>query len=478
MLNLVEMRELRTHSDRRSGGISHDFIRPLFVLSDAFIIVCASVLGNAVYWYIVEGKSDLDTYAGIGLFSAIGYSFAASYFQLYQPHEFVRPRVEYEAIFASWLFVILLLSVFFFLMKLGSQISRGSIICFSTIAISSLVLWRVVAKRIIRKQMSAGTIRGRRALVVGTSDELVSISSDYLLAQHGIDEAARVVMIERELHGPNSSMMREAVNLARTIQADEVIVALPWGNTRLIENVRDEFKVLPLRVRLAPDRFVRSLMVRRSTADLQSQLIDIISAPLSRTDQFFKRCIDIIGATAAILMLSPFMAVTALLVRLDVGAPAIFRQRRRGFNGQEFVIYKFRTMRAMEDGQKIIQAKRNDPRVTRLGVLLRRFSIDELPQLFNVLKGQMSLVGPRPHPVALDNEYSAQIGDYAFRHHVKPGITGLAQVQGLRGETKHLEQMKNRIELDIKYIDDWSLWLDVGILARTFIAVFSSPNAY
>jgi exopolysaccharide biosynthesis polyprenyl glycosylphosphotransferase len=178
------------------------------------------------------------------------------------------------------------------------------------------------------------------------------------------------------------------------------------------------------------------------------------------------------------LILLPLLAVVALAVRFDGPGPVIFRQRRRGFNGQEFVIYKFRTMRVAEDGLRIIQATRGDPRVTKLGELLRRSSIDELPQLFNVLRGEMSLVGPRPHALAHDDEYGAQISDYAFRHHVKPGITGLAQVAGLRGETKQLDQMKRRIDLDIKYVDNWSLWLDLQILGRTFFAVISSPNAY
>jgi undecaprenyl-phosphate galactose phosphotransferase/putative colanic acid biosynthesis UDP-glucose lipid carrier transferase len=240
--------------------------------------------------------------------------------------------------------------------------------------------------------------------------------------------------------------------------------------------VRGKFKALPLRVRLLPDRFARSLMGRRS--EQQLQLIDIIRAPLSRTDRLLKRCIDVVVAVATILILLPLLAVVALAVRFDGPGPVIFRQRRRGFNGQEFVIYKFRTMRVAEDGLRIIQATRGDPRVTKLGELLRRSSIDELPQLFNVLRGEMSLVGPRPHALAHDDEYGAQISDYAFRHHVKPGITGLAQVAGLRGETKQLDQMKRRIDLDIKYVDNWSLWLDLQILGRTFFAVISSPNAY
>jgi Undecaprenyl-phosphate glucose phosphotransferase len=471
----VASRAFHDPASRRQKGLTHDSLRPLFMLSDACIVVSASVIGNAVYQRIISGDSDLGTYAGLGLFSGVGYLLAAHYFQLYQSREFVRPRVEFERIFVAWAFMIFLLSAFFFLMKFGSQVSRGSIICFVVIALPSLVVWRRWAKRIIRNEVRAGTIRGRRALLIGTADELLSITRHHLLTQYGVEEAERIILPSQRC-AKQEGAAHAAVYLARSMDADELIVALPWGDTRLLEIVRGKFKALPLRVRLLPDRFTRSLMGRRS--EQQLQLIDIIRAPLSRTDRLLKRCIDVVVAVATILILLPLLAVVALAVRFDGPGPVIFRQRRRGFNGQEFVIYKFRTMRVAEDGLRIIQATRGDPRVTKLGELLRRSSIDELPQLFNVLRGEMSLVGPRPHALAHDDEYGAQISDYAFRHHVKPGITGLAQVAGLRGETKQLDQMKRRIDLDIKYVDNWSLWLDLQILGRTFFAVISSPNAY
>ena len=168
-----------------------------------------------------------------------------------------------------------------------------------------------------------------------------------------------------------------------------------------------------------------------------------------------------------LLCLSPMLAMTAAAIKLSSAGPAIFRQRRRGFNGRPFVIYKFRTMNVLEDGEVIRQATKQDDRVTPIGRVLRQSSIDELPQLFNVLKGDMSLVGPRPHAMAHDDEYGAAIANYAYRQHVKPGLTGLAQVNGCRGETVHLDQMKKRIDYDLWYVDNWSLLLDLQILART-----------
>jgi exopolysaccharide biosynthesis polyprenyl glycosylphosphotransferase len=185
-------------------------------------------------------------------------------------------------------------------------------------------------------------------------------------------------------------------------------------------------------------------------------------------ERFAKRASDVAFAATALALLTPLMLLVALAVKLDSPGPIIFRQRRTGLNGRAFFIYKFRTMAVMEDGRRIIQARQGDPRVTRAGRLLRQSSIDELPQLFNVLKGDMSLVGPRPHAVAHDDQYRTVIANYACRHFVKPGMTGWAQVNGLRGEA---EDMERRIDLDLWYIENWSYGLDFRIIWRTCFEV-------
>jgi undecaprenyl-phosphate galactose phosphotransferase/putative colanic acid biosynthesis UDP-glucose lipid carrier transferase len=194
-------------------------------------------------------------------------------------------------------------------------------------------------------------------------------------------------------------------------------------------------------------------------------------APLNAFERAVKRTLDVVGSMTAILFLWPLFLIAAIAVKLDSGGPIIFQQRRTGFNGKEFVIFKFRTMTVLEDGPAITQACRGDLRATRVGKFLRRSSIDELPQLFNVLNGDMSLVGPRPHAVAHDREYKAHIADYGFRHHIKPGITGWAQVNGLRGETRSVEKMTERVKLDLWYINHWSLGFDIKILVRTCFEV-------
>lgn len=187
---------------------------------------------------------------------------------------------------------------------------------------------------------------------------------------------------------------------------------------------------------------------------------------------------DVGLALLALMFFLPIMVLTAVAVRLDSPGPVIFRQTRKGFNGRQFAIFKFRTMTVQENGPAVAQASRNDPRVTAIGRLLRSASIDELPQLLNVLKGDMSLVGPRPHALAHDEYFQKIVGDYAHRHHVKPGITGWAQCNGSRGATPTVEDISERVKLDLWYINNWSLWLDLQILIKTLFEVLRKRNAY
>jgi exopolysaccharide biosynthesis polyprenyl glycosylphosphotransferase len=192
---------------------------------------------------------------------------------------------------------------------------------------------------------------------------------------------------------------------------------------------------------------------------------------LTSFERAVKRAVDVVVSMTAILFFCPFFLIVATAIKLDSPGPIIFRQRRGGLNAKEFVIFKFRTMTILEDGPVVTQACRDDLRVTRIGKFLRRSSLDEMPQLFNVLRGDMSLVGPRPHALAHDEEYGVHIRDYAFRHHVKPGMTGWAQVNGLRGETASFEQMAERVKLDLWYINNCSMGLDIKIMVRTCFEV-------
>jgi lipopolysaccharide/colanic/teichoic acid biosynthesis glycosyltransferase len=191
-----------------------------------------------------------------------------------------------------------------------------------------------------------------------------------------------------------------------------------------------------------------------------------------------KRILDILGASIGILLLSPLFVCVAVAIMAESPGSPLFCQRRSGYRGSPFVIYKFRSMRVREDGAQIVQASRDDDRITRVGLLLRRTSVDELPQLLNVLKGEMSLVGPRPHALAHDEYYGGCVPGYDSRFHTKPGLTGLAQVSGLRGQTKDVSDMAARVEKDLEYIDSWSFFLDLKILIKTVFIFAFHPAAY
>jgi exopolysaccharide biosynthesis polyprenyl glycosylphosphotransferase len=221
-------------------------------------------------------------------------------------------------------------------------------------------------------------------------------------------------------------------------------------------------------------RFLATPMLEVGTA----RTAELKRAPLSVAEQALKRIFDVLAAGLGIILLSPLLLTSVLLIKLDSKGPVLFTQTRNGFNGRSFRIFKFRTMSVFEDGPQIRQATRNDPRVTSVGRWLRRTSIDELPQLFNVLGGSMSLVGPRPHAVAHNTEYERIVANYAFRYHVKPGISGWAQVNGFRGETSTVNLMEKRVELDLWYVSNWSFWLDVRILWKTLILAPWQASAY
>jgi undecaprenyl-phosphate galactose phosphotransferase/putative colanic acid biosynthesis UDP-glucose lipid carrier transferase len=333
----------------------------------------------------------------------------------------------------------------------------------------------------LRRAIDQGAIHGRRIVIIGTAEELAFVRPGDLLFLCGLDEIGRVLLPQSD-GGDRCQLQTEAVaqalEHARAASAEEIILALPWGNKSQLESVRDRLRLTPLPVRLLPDHSVQAILNYRTWRTQQIPLIEIQRVPLSAPERIAKRALDVFVAAFAFACLLPLMLLVASAIRIGSQGPAIFRQRRKGFNGREFIIYKFRTMTVMEDGHAIVQACRSDARITRLGRLLRQTSIDELPQLYNVLRGDMSLVGPRPHAVAHDNEYSQVIANYAFRHHVKPGITGWAQVNGFRGATPQLEQMANRIELDLWYINNWTLRLDLQILARTSFDLVHGHNAY
>jgi len=274
--------------------------------------------------------------------------------------------------------------------------------------------------------------------------------------------------------GKISSVIEDAQN--GVVQV--VFIVLPMRAEKRIRDVIQKLTDTTASVYIVPDLFVFQLLNSRWT-DIQGlPVVSVFENPFYGVDGALKRCVDVILATAALAALAIPMALIALAVKLTSKGPALFKQKRYGLDGKEIYVWKFRSMTVQENGAEVKQATKNDSRLTPIGGLLRKSSLDELPQIFNVLTGRMSLVGPRPHANSHNEFYRGQIEGYMLRHKVKPGITGLAQVNGCRGETETLDKMENRVKFDHQYIREWSIWLDLKIILQTFTVVFSRQNAY
>jgi len=254
-----------------------------------------------------------------------------------------------------------------------------------------------------------------------------------------------------------------------------VVIALSSARQQLTARLMEQLSVLPVDVWLCPAELGMPIIATTRLGALS--LLQVQPKPIRDWGYVVKLLFDYVAATVSIVLFAPLMLCIAIAIKLDSPGPVFFRQRRHGFNHRVIGVYKFRSMTVTENGERVDQACKNDPRVTRVGKFLRRTSLDELPQLFNVLRGEMSLVGPRPHAVAHNQHYRDRLDRYASRHRVKPGMTGWAQINGLRGPTEDPEKMRLRVHMDLHYIENWSLWLDLKIIAATPFVGFIHRNA-
>jgi putative colanic acid biosynthesis UDP-glucose lipid carrier transferase len=284
----------------------------------------------------------------------------------------------------------------------------------------------------------------------------------------------RVVARNVDVSNMSPPFMGQTSDLLSAIgkgEIDTVLVTLPMRAEKRIQSLLDQLANSTVSVYIVPDFFVFELLHSRWMHVGGLPAVSVFESPIYGVDGWLKRGLDLALSILGLVMVSPIMIACALLVKLTSPGPVFFLQKRYGLDGKEILVWKFRSMRTCDNGPVVKQATKGDPRVTAIGRILRRTSLDELPQLFNVIGGSMSLVGPRPHASAHNEQYRSLIRGYMMRHKVKPGITGLAQVLGSRGETDTLEKMEARIQLDHRYIREWSLWMDLKIILKTFYVV-------
>lgn len=453
-------------------------LNSLAKLADA-VLICAG-LAFVELLYINEIFQPGYLLSGLG--AALAFVVAGEFAGIYRPWRGETPKDEPLRILAAWLLTVALMLGIAYAAKVSGYFSRVTWFGWFVLTPIVLLYWRRAGRRAVRAFFSKRTLLARA--VVWGSGELGAAVAERV--RGGSSLGVRLLAYLEDNEDPciaaasarSAGQLEDLVQQAQRGDVDIVYVALPLGEMERARQVIDRLSDSTVAVYFVPDLFTTHLAHGRWASLGDFPIISVFDSPIWGLHAGVKRGFDIAFSGLALIVLSVPMALIALGVKLSSPGPVLFKQRRYGLDGKEIRVWKFRTMRVADDGAVVRQATRGDPRVTAFGSFLRETSLDELPQFFNVLSGQMSVVGPRPHAVAHNEEYRSQIQGYMRRHKVKPGITGWAQVNGWRGETETPDKMERRVEHDLWYLRNWSLWLDLKIIWQTIFRGFRGKNAY
>ncbi|MGB0848610.1 MAG: undecaprenyl-phosphate glucose phosphotransferase [Thiolinea sp.] len=447
------------------------------------LVILSIVLLASLY----SSTYNLEGYLAAGLGGSLIFGLVGRFTDIYTSWS-GRPffRDEVMRLIVTWLTTFFILVFVIFAAKTSEQFSRLILISWLILTPALLILNRFLLRTLLSHLKKLG-IRNHNIAIVGITDAGLKFAqaiqsqpeSGLQIAgfySHDAKPGQEEALTGRHAHIGDLDKMIEDAKMGTW---DQIYLALPSNQkaftTRIINQLADT--ITP--IRLIPDSFTNSLVHSKYLEIADTPVLSIYDAPISVQSAFVKRIEDLVIGSVLLVMLLPLMAIIAAAVKLTSPGPILFKQTRHGLKGEPFKVWKFRTMTVCEDGNSVVkQATRNDLRVTRVGAILRKTSMDELPQFFNVLQGHMSIVGPRPHAVSHNEEYKALIPGYMMRHLMKPGITGWAQVNGWRGETDTLYKMQKRVECDMEYIRSWSLWLDLRIIFVTAFKTLSDKNAY
>ncbi|MBX3548944.1 MAG: undecaprenyl-phosphate glucose phosphotransferase [Xanthobacteraceae bacterium] len=467
---------------------------PLTALSIEFLLVSLAVFeASALYHFLKFGDFVYPRfYALAALALTAAFVGSAAFARDYSVKRLLDRREQIRSIFWRWTIACSLFVCVLFLTQVTDFYSRGTILVQYAAGLTAAYFIRLLAAAFVASGLRSGHLADSNVIVIGDP----ALAHPLLRRLRGDRRGTRIAgfyplgspppaaAMDPLLRDPaevakETTRILDAVNeLARRVTIDDIVLCLPWSENERIRAFMEGLAVIPAATHLAPDHnwsWTRHPVLARIGT---LHTIRLARAPLTLRDRVLKRSFDIAAASAMLVAAAPFFLAIAALVKLDSRGPAMFRQRRHGFKQTEFRVFKFRTMTTLDDGPVVRQATRNDARITRVGKHLRRLNLDEVPQLINVVLGQMSLVGPRPHALTHNDQYEEQIRLYARRHNVKPGITGWAQVNGLRGETRSVRDMQRRVEHDFYYIDNWSLFFDLKILLLTIFSPKTYRNAY
>jgi putative colanic acid biosynthesis UDP-glucose lipid carrier transferase len=464
----------------RKWPIRYDSVEPLAIAADIATIALSSVLVGLSHHFQEHGTlGDVDKSLGSAILVSALFISLMKIRGMYRPTELLVLRNQIRAVCLTWMGVFFLLAASVFALKIGSEISRGASMLFAMFGLVALIAHRRVASSLLARGLAGGRFSGRNVVLITDQPKMGDASLTQSLTGLGLRVKRNFLLPPPGVDFPHGqNVAASVIEYVRGSDIEEVVVGADPNRWSELRPLVAELRVLPFPVSFVP-LGIASEIFRRPSRELGNTIcVELQRGPLTLFERAAKRCMDVVVAAVFLTALMPLLTIVAIAIKFDSPGPILFRQKRCGFNGKGFRIFKFRTMSVLEDGPSIIQAQLADKRVTRIGALLRRTSIDELPQLLNVLEGSMSLVGPRPHAVAHDNQFDKMARNYAFRRRVKPGLTGWAQVNGCRGPTPTAESIERRVEYDLWYIDNWSLRLDLSILLQTPVELLCGRNAY
>ncbi|WP_111977493.1 undecaprenyl-phosphate glucose phosphotransferase [Algibacillus agarilyticus] len=444
-----------------------------FLLIQFFLVLCAIT-------YSVVLNND---YFVLSLIGSTFFFLAAESLRLYRSWRsgFASRLALYTLI--SWFVACFCVSMFIFFSKSGEDLSR--IVIGSWFVLSSLALvgWRMVFRAILfnlrknGKNTKTVAILGVTSAGTNLAEQIFEHPETGFRLVGFFDDRQNARLPATYLEFLKGSV-EEGVQRAKNGEFDAVYIALPLAAQKRIAEILRLLGDTTVDVHVVPDFFMFNLINSSLSHVGEMQTLSVYESPLSGPAYALKRIEDVIGSLLILSLIAIPMMIIAILIKLDSKGPILFKQKRYGIDGREIKVYKFRSMKVMDNGAVVKQAIKDDPRITKLGAFLRRSSLDELPQFVNVLQGKMSIVGPRPHAVAHNEEYRKLVDFYMLRHKVKPGITGWAQINGWRGETDTLDKMEKRIEFDLEYIRRWSIFFDIKIIFLTVFKGFVGKNVY
>ena len=461
------------------GGYEHPVLSLAKRLVDPLLIFVSLIIAVSV-----ESKEFDGLHLLLGVFAFL---IAAQVFDSFEFFELPYPRgsgivTHGRNLLVAWCVVLAILAAIGVFSGIIRAFDSRVLLLWSLLTPVLLFMGHSLVRAYLDVLRSRGSIR--RSIIVGANDLGLKLAGrihqqrSLMTRVEGFFDDRNDARTDAKLKNVIFGGLADVPAYVTRHEIDLVYITLPMLNHPRVIDLVNSLRDTTASIYFVPDVFMFDLVQARLDNVNGIPVISVFETPLTGINAIHKRAFDVVAAGLILFAIAPVLIVITMLVKLTSSGPVIFKQRRYGMDGDEILVYKFRSMSVCEDGGNVTQATQNDARVTRLGAILRRTSLDELPQLINVLQGSMSIVGPRPHAVAHNEHYRKLIHGYMWRHKVKPGITGWAQINGFRGETDTIDKMEGRVIYDIAYLKNWSLWLDLTIIFRTLKLVLKDSQAY